>query len=514
MSEESSEVDPTAVLSTIAAAVADCKAQTRALEVRKASLLVELATISDSLEDMYNSRVQLTSMAEDMLEDISDSLGADAAAEAQRQFQASSSQPPPAHAASEPPAEPTTKPQRPKAKSNKQASKDRKAARLAMALPTDAAACDALKRRQIVVRGLPPGRFDEAGLAALLCAAFSALPAFRRGPSTDVGDPASGGADLSAKAGTGDEEEARSSCACQPEDVRMYAGGGYAFVAMRDPSLAATAPLLPPIVIEGTALRLSRTWEFDADTSDVPLPVPSTLDLSRVLHSLSPAGCCSSVCSSASSPASSPATRAASTRGSSSTSASSLESRLYWSLRLHRAHPKPNLKEVREAIAFVKKAEKLLGRRKLVIDCCGSHGLVGAALVAFGRAEEAAILDLHRPGSFDQVCEAWGAWLGCKKDGAKAEVQAAPSPSPRPPSPQQQQQPQQQAHERPQREEVEETASPIVAEEAAHDGRRVGCAVHFQTGDFHATLPAALDAFLSGGGAASQVCVVACHACT
>ena len=55
MSEESSEVDPTAVLSTIAAAVADCKAQTRALEVRKASLLVELATISDSLEDVYNA---------------------------------------------------------------------------------------------------------------------------------------------------------------------------------------------------------------------------------------------------------------------------------------------------------------------------------------------------------------------------------------------------------------------------------------------------------------------------
>ena len=40
------------------------------------------------------------------------------------------------------------------------------------------------------------------------------------------------------------------------------------------------------------------------------------------------------------------------------------------------------------------------------------------------------------------------------------------------------------------------------------------CAVRFETGDFQATLPALLDGFLAGGGRTSEICVVACHACT
>ena len=62
--------DPSIILDTMAAAVADCKAQTRALEERKAALLVELATISDSLENVHNSRRQLESMAEDVLDGV------------------------------------------------------------------------------------------------------------------------------------------------------------------------------------------------------------------------------------------------------------------------------------------------------------------------------------------------------------------------------------------------------------------------------------------------------------
>ena len=44
--------DPSIILDTMAAAVADCKAQTRALEERKAALLVELATISSRAGDL------------------------------------------------------------------------------------------------------------------------------------------------------------------------------------------------------------------------------------------------------------------------------------------------------------------------------------------------------------------------------------------------------------------------------------------------------------------------------
>ena len=88
-----------------------------------------------------------------------------------------------------------------------------------------------------------------------------------------------------------------------------------------------------------------------------------------------------------------------------------LEEKLYWALRQHGQHPKPNEKEVHEALAFFKKTEKLLGRRRLVLDVCGSHGLLGSLFVAFGRAERAVVLDLFQPASFGNLCDACRPWL-------------------------------------------------------------------------------------------------------
>ena len=39
----------------------------------------------------------------------------------------------------------------------------------------------------------------------------------------------------------------------------------------------------------------------------------------------------------------------------------------------YQAHPKPAEKEVREAFAFFKRSERILGRKRLVVDVCGSH---------------------------------------------------------------------------------------------------------------------------------------------
>ena len=105
---------------------------------------------------------------------------------------------------------------------------------------------------------------------------------------------------------------------------------------------------------------------------------------------------------------------------------------------------------MREAFAFFKRCEKLLGRKQLIIDVCGevdltysktnlgrpslrcavrtgssarrsivlrpmphaprlpplttgSHGLIGAIFVAYGKATTATILDIVRPNSFEQV---------------------------------------------------------------------------------------------------------------
>ena len=171
--------------------------------------------------------------------------------------------------------------------------------------------------------------------------------------------------------------------------------------------------------------------------------------------------------------------------------------------------------QVQESLAFFKKAEKLLGRRKLLIDCCGSHGLLGCLFVAFGRASEALVLDLHQPGSFEQLCAAWAPWLARRAGAAPlvpllatagdsgAELLptegslAAPSPADlNPPVA------------------VAAAAASAAVASAAVASAAASCAVSFETGDFHKTLPAALDAFLAGGGASADVCVVACHACT
>ena len=160
--------DPAAILETVATAVADCKSQTRLLEARKAALLVELGTVSDALEDVYNSRKQLEEMADDLLEDLSEVLSSDAHIEARQKFEAAvamAQRPPDAQTIGQ--AKGAARPDQQKAHrqrvrkadktQSKQAQHDaRKAERLAALMPETAEAREALKRRQIVVRGLPP----------------------------------------------------------------------------------------------------------------------------------------------------------------------------------------------------------------------------------------------------------------------------------------------------------------------------------------------------------------------
>ena len=496
--------DPAAILETVATAVADCKSQTRLLEARKAALLVELGTVSDALEDVYNSRKQLEEMADDLLEDLSEVLSSDAHIEARQKFEAAvamAQRPPDAQTIGQ--AKGAARPDQQKAHrqrvrkadktQSKQAQHDaRKAERLAALMPETAEAREALKRRQIVVRGLPPGAVDEAGLARVLCAVYGALSSMEQSSTIQ---PAS--SDISDTNGMGK--------ACEAAGVQLYAGGSYAFVAMRDVSLAATAPLLPPIIVHGSTLKLTRVWEYESDVQVPTLSVPSGLQLSEVIaaalaadgpgaRATAPEVGSSAMSSSAkgSSSSSSSTTTTTTTTITTITSnaasggsrPSSLESKLYWSLRNHRVNPRPCEKEVQEALAFLKKCEKLLGRRRLVVDCCGSHGLIGALFVAFGRAQEAWVLDLHRPGSFDTLCDAWAPWLAGRgkpsdnKDRSPAAIEAAGA----------------QSSDQPERQRT--------------------CAVRFETGDFQATLPALLDGFLAGGGRTSEICVVACHACT
>ena len=460
------------VLGNIRGTIANIKAESRVLDERKAALTVELAAVADSLEEMHRCKKQLEDMEDAMLDDIHGQLGEARGDALERRVESllhehdqrgpppQQSQPllaeecleeeqssPPRSVPKVPtqPLQPALPPQNPTptagARSTAGGKKDKdslkkvnngrawteehKARKRAAALPADDAQRVALLRRQVVVRGLPAGAFDEAGLADVLNAIYYALPAY--GSSAEP--------------------------ACSATDVKLYSGGSYAFVAMRDTALAATAPTLPEVRVDGSTLTITRVFGYEADAADTALPVPAGLDLHATVASA----------------------RASRSGGGGAASHLSLEMRLYWALRHHKINPRPCEKEVKESISFFKKSEKLLGRRKLVIDCCGSHGLLGALFVAFGRAEEAAVLDLHRPASFDQICAAWKPWLSggapCRTGGAAAADAAA------------------------------------AETEAATEAERV----RFVTGDFQESLPRLLD---GGKLLPSEIAVVACHACS
>ena len=427
-------------------AIARCVTESRDMTQRKDALLVELGVISDSLEQLHLCRTQLEELREDAIEEMDERRTNGARKLDQQQIEqpkateptsqpapmlAAPSAPAPAQEPAQPPAsvpheDVSADEARRRAYHGGRASAEFKALRRAAALPADEQEREALVRRQVVVRGMPPGALDEVQLAGLLEGAMDELPAFDR----SAGD------------------------ACTL--VQMYAGGTYAFVAMRHAGLAATAAALPPLRCAGVTLTITRVRGCEGLDEADALPVPPELDLTSLGSSASAGG------------------SAGASAVPSSSTALNLESKLFWKLRSHPTNPKPCEKEVKESFAFFKKSEKLLGRRRLIIDCCGSHGLVGAIFTAYGRCARSVVLDLHQPGSFEQLCAAWAPWL------------TLPEKAP-----------------------CEECGGDGDGDGGGEVGGRLG--IEFVTGDFNESLPALLDGC---GLAASEIAVVACHACT
>jgi hypothetical protein len=272
------------VAASIGMALRDCEVQTQTLKERKDALLVELGIVSESLENVFVCVQQLQETKASMLDILDESLGAEEAARWKEHFAAPPSAPlvgsnrpmpssPSQHTASNPTSARSRSTERGDHGTNQGAKEtrarrrarggklagatlpdsshalaDAKAKRLAMALPSDEAERRMLTRRQVVVRGMPPGEVDEARLAAAIDAAFVALPAF----------------------------DACNGSACTK--VQLYGGGTYAFVALRDHTLAATAANFPTLTLSGSALSIARVRGFEEDI-DGALPLPSDLDL-------------------------------------------------------------------------------------------------------------------------------------------------------------------------------------------------------------------------------------------
>ena len=64
---------------------------------------------------------------------------------------------------------------------------------------------------------------------------------------------------------------------------------------------------------------------------------------------------------------------------------------------LQAKHPKPNDKELRESIAFFKQVQKVMPKRRVILDVCGGHGLIAGLFLSFGHCKRAVVLDTFRP---------------------------------------------------------------------------------------------------------------------
>ena len=151
------------LLQTISSTVASCDAQAKLLSARKDELLVELGSVSETLEELSGCRQQCLGMRAALEEELRESLAPGAATailarmEAAGAAAAAAAATAAAEAAHAPAAatQPMTGPER---------HAQRKAARRAAALPEDAQARDGVLARQVLVRGLKPGRLNEGGV--------------------------------------------------------------------------------------------------------------------------------------------------------------------------------------------------------------------------------------------------------------------------------------------------------------------------------------------------------------
>ena len=353
------------------AGIQNCEEQTRAMDKRKTELLVELGTISDALEEVYACHMALRDSRQCFIDDVADAVPHSSVSDLLAQLEAAvppaAVQPEPGRPAGRPAGpQPTAdassatklprkrQPRDSAAAPGGRACSEEKARRRDAALPSDEGERAALLRRQLCLCELPAGVLDEGAIEAVVNEAFRRVPAF-------------GAAD-------GD--------ACTR--VQVYGGGTYAFVTLREEKLALTAMRFPKqMAAGGKPMRLARPHGVQPSAGVAPLVVPPDWSMPDATE-VRVAGGAAKV---------------------------SLETKLYWSMRQAES-PKPNEKEIREALAFFKQTNKLLRRKRLVVDVCGSHGLIGGLFVAFGKADAAVVLDKFEPGSFRQVCAAWARHIG------------------------------------------------------------------------------------------------------
>merc|ERR1711871_965686 len=73
--------------------------------------------------------------------------------------------------------------------------------------------------------------------------------------------------------------------------------------------------------------------------------------------------------------------------------------------------PRCCIEEVKESIAFHSKASKIRPKAKVLVDCCGGHGMIGLVFLIHRHVQRAVIADLKFRESFENILNGWKSLL-------------------------------------------------------------------------------------------------------
>ena len=71
------------------------------------------------------------------------------------------------------------------------------------------------------------------------------------------------------------------------------------------------------------------------------------------------------------------------------------------------ASPRPEVKEIKECLAFHRSTRRLLGDNELLVDAAGGHGGIALAFLASGRIKQAIVADIYQPRGYSNLRAAW-----------------------------------------------------------------------------------------------------------
>lgn len=80
-----------------------------------------------------------------------------------------------------------------------------------------------------------------------------------------------------------------------------------------------------------------------------------------------------------------------------------LKQKILYALHCTKLRPIPAAKEMQESFAFFEKTQSFFKRHDVIIDVCGSHGLVPYLYAVYCRTPHLYVIDSHRPDSFETI---------------------------------------------------------------------------------------------------------------